>query len=253
MEEYNNKNNLIDRTGEEHITNEGYKITIKEYRGCMDLTVIFENGYERVCTYNHVKTKNISNPYHKSVFGIGYYGVGKHKAKINYKNTRCYQTWVNIIERCYSEKRQEKQPTYKGCSVAEEWHNFQNFAEWFENNYRESFHLDKDILQKGNKVYSPNTCCFVPQEINGLLVKNNINRGEYPIGMSLHKKSNRVRVTHKRIGRIYTKTYDTIEESFQAYKETKEAYIKEVINKWEGKIDPKVYQALYNYQVEITD
>ena len=39
----------------------------------------------------------------------------------------------------------------------------------------------------------------------------------------------------------------------KAYKTAKEFYIKEVADKWKDKIDPRAYDALYKYQVEITD
>ena len=79
-----------------------------------------------------------------------------------------------MLERCYSQKTQEKHTTYKECSVSEEWYNFQNFAEWMDKNYNyetmQKWHLDKDILFKGNKIYSPERCAFVPQEINVLFL-----------------------------------------------------------------------------------
>lgn len=115
-----------------------------------------------------------------------------------------------------------------------------------------SWHLDKDILIKGNKVYSPDTCCLVPQEINILFVKCNINRGDLPIGVieingrfsSSVSKNNKIRHLGK---------FNTLEEAFESYKFAKEKHIKEVADKWRDKLDPRVYEAMYNYEVEITD
>ena len=119
---------------------------------------------------------------------------------------------------------------------------------------QEGFQLDKDILVKGNKVYSEDTCCFVPAEINYLIIKANRIRGKYPIGIYEDKQAGKFKVRisvggkQKHIGRYYCE-----KEAFYAYKQAKEAYIKEVAEKWKDKIDPKVYDALMQYDVEITD
>ena len=109
----------------------------------------------------------------------------------------------------------------------------------------------KDILIKWNKVYSPDTCCFVPVEINSLFTRTNSKRGKYPIGVCMNKSNGRFLATLK--SKKFSKSYNTPEEAFQAYKEVKENYIKEVADEWKDKINPKVYEAMYNYQVEITD
>jgi len=133
---------------------------------------------------------------------------------------------------------------------------FQNVAKWQEVNWKSwmdsSWDLDKDILKKGNKIYSPETCCFVPQEINKLLCKANSIRGKYPIGVK--KSGNRFEAKlYIDNNPIYLDTFNTPEEAFQAYKIAKEAHIKEVADKWKGKITEPTYQALYTYKVEITD
>ena len=138
------------------------------------------------------------------------------------------------------------------CTVDERWHNFQNFAEWYYDNYIEGYHLDKDILFKGNKIYSPETCCFVPQEINKLFTKRQSKRGDYPIGVISNKKRF-ISIFTKEKKIFYLGSFATPEEAFIAYKTEKENRIKEIANKWKGLISDKVYQALINYQVEITD
>lgn len=241
------------RIGEKSITKEGYESELTEYFSKKNCTIVLSDGtvlYKK--WYRHFKDGKLKNPYHKSVFNIGYLGEGFYKTKALNKNTKCYNTWLGFLERVYSKKAQEKRSTYIGCSVYEKWCNFQVFAEWFTENYdpeiMQGWHLDKDILVKGNKVYSPETCCFVPQEINVLFTKNNINRGEYPIGVNRTRTKYNAIFKHHSLG-----MFNTPEEAFEAYKTAKEAYIKEVANKWRGKIEEKVYQAMYNYQVEITD
>lgn len=96
-------------------------------------------------------------------------GNGKYKSKIGQERTVAYERWRGMISRCTDVKYQERFPTYKGCSVCDEWRNFQNFAKWHEEHYPSdggSYHLDKDIKVAGNKVYSPTTCMYVTPSEN---------------------------------------------------------------------------------------
>ena len=166
-------------------------MVIVKYRTNRDVDIYFPE-YDWTAKnreYKGFKNGNIKCPYERRYFGVGYIGEGKYKVWENGKNTKCYKTWHNMLNRCYDEKFHEKYPTYIGCEVDKNWHNFQNFAEWYYNNYYEieggKMCLDKDILYKHNKVYSPKTCIFVPQTINSLFVKRDNNRGESVIGTSL--------------------------------------------------------------------
>lgn len=242
------------RVGEKHVTKEGYTIEIIEYFKWGDCTIRFEDGtIIKNKVHQAIKNGSIKNPLHKSVLGVGYFGIGKY----SYKNhPKIYTTWNSMLFRCHNENYQKRQPTYVGCLVVEEWHNFQNFAKWYEENfkpYMEDWHLDKDILFRGNKTYSPETCCFVPQEINSLFTKRQNDRGKSPIGVT--KLGNRftAKLSVNNKDRGYLGLFKTPEEAFQAYKTEKEKYIKEVVNKWKDQITREVYQALINYQVEITD
>jgi hypothetical protein len=249
----------IERLGESKLSNEGYKITIVRYGHCDDIDIKFENDvifYNR--HYNSFTKGNVSNPFHPTVFGVGYLGFGDYKSIDYDKSNLSGETWRGIIKRSYSNIFHIKNPAYKNVTVCEEWHNFQNFAKWYEENYNpetmENFHLDKDILIKGNKIYSPETCCIIPQEINNLLTNRVNKRGEYPIGVSFHKynKNYLAQISSNNIKR-HIGSFDSSEKAFQAYKIVKEEYIKELAEKWKSKITEKVYEALYNYQVEITD
>ena len=167
-----------------------------------------------------------------------------------------------MLNRCYDEKFHEKYPTYIGCEVDKNWHNFQNFAEWYYNNYYEieggKMCLDKDILYKHNKVYSPKTCIFVPQTINSLFVKRDNDRGESVIGTSL--KNGRYRVQcwsfDPETGKSkqeYFGYYDSQEKAFEIYKYYKEKNIKQVADYYKDKIPEKLYDGMYSYKVEIDD
>ena len=119
-------------------------------------------------------------------------------------------------------------------------------------------HLDKDILCKGNKVYSRENCIFVPQRINNLFTKNNKVRGKNPIGVTELPSGNyeaQCKDEYSKV--IYLGTYSTKEEAFRVYKEYKERVIKNVIDSYEGKIPEPFYsrlrEAMYSYKVEIDD
>lgn len=102
-----------------------------------------------------------------------------------------YQAWADMLNRCYSTKYQNRQPTYKGCSVSEEWHTFSVFKNWMEKQDWEGNHLDKDLLFEGNKIYSQETCCFVTRMVNNFTLDSGATRGELPIGVYWSKEKNK--------------------------------------------------------------
>lgn len=181
------------------------------------------------------------------------YGVGINDL-LYAENDRAYNYWNSMLRRCYSEYSLRLNPAYKGCSVCPEWHYLSNFKKWFDENYIEGYALDKDILVKGNKVYSPDTCCFVPQYINALLTNCKSKRGIYPIGVSKAGNGYSAQISYNK-NKGYIGYFDTPEEAFNAYKQAKEAYIKEVAQDChnDGKITKRVYDALMNWEIEITD
>ena len=249
------KDDMLNKVG---YNNNGERMTIVRYGGARDIDVQFDDGtIVEHKQYDNFKKGSIKNPMTPSLFGVGFMGKGRFKSKdANGKETKCYMTWRGMMQRCYNPTQQEKRPRYKGCTVCEEWWNFQVFAEWYYSHFyeieNEIMALDKDILCKGNKVYSPNTCVFVPVSVNSLFVKCDNSRGNYPIGTCKHKDKFEVFLC-KGDRRMYLGLYDTPEEAFQAYKHAKEQYIKEVANEYKDKIDPRAYEALMNYEVEIDD
>ncbi len=249
-EKYTSTATIYNRVGERYTTKEGYEIEIIKYKNSHDCDVLFLRGTHTVSSkyYREIINGSIKNPFHKSVLGVGYFGQGGFSSE---KNKKAYIAWVNVLQRGYYKEYKLKNPTYKDVTVCEEWHDFQVFAKWYEENYVEGWHLDKDILVKGNKTYSPETCCFVPREINNLFVVCNKNRGDLPIGV--RKEVGYSARINKKGKNIYLGTFDTIEEAFNAYKVAKEIYIKEIAYEWREQITEEVYQALINYQVEITD
>ena len=231
---------------------------IVRYKNSANVIVEFQDRfkYQIATTYNNFNRGDIKNPYDKTLWHTGYLGVGKYMAKENNIKTIQYTDWTNIITRCYKEKERKLHPAYEDCKVCDEWLNFQTFAKWYDANYYDvghgRMHIDKDILHKGNKIYSPENCIFVPQEINLLFVNRRNYRGEYPIGVN--KSGNKFTASYgANCKSIPLGTYDTQEEAFQAFKVAKEKHIKNVADKYKDKIPKKLYDALYAYQFEITD
>jgi len=252
----NNNSRFLNRVGEIHKNNNGEEFEIIEYINALNCTIRFMdvNKYtiENV-SYKRIELGKVKNPFALSVFGVGFYGgdtKNENKLSIN--------RWRYVLARCYNYIAQEKRPTYKDVTVCEEWYNFQNFSEWFKENWKpwmdSSWHLDKDILVKGNKIYSPETCCFVPNEINALFNTQKNKRGELPSSVTHIKNS----IKYRSMIRLYDKTFHlgvfiTPEEAFQAYKDAKEIHIKEIADKWREQVAEPCYEAMYNWSIEITD
>lgn len=237
----------MNRVGETNISNEGCKLTIINYNNNRDVDILIEGGIKNIIVKNRLVnflSGEIKNPYFPKQCGVGYLGEGKYKSRVNKELTIEYCTWRSMIRRCYSDSFHLKQPTYKDCTVDESWHNFQVFAEWFYENYKEGFQLDKDILIKGNKIYSPETCCFVPTRINTIFKKiggNNIGvRKRY----KLYECSIMIESKNIKVG-----NFNTIEEANKARKEVKEKYIKEVAEEFKHLINSRVYEAMCNWSI----
>lgn len=193
------------------------------------------------------------------IFGVGICDVEYSVIQEDGKVMLSYYTWRDMLRRCYSQSFQNKEPSYKDCMVCNDWLFYSNFKKWFDNplnGYKDGYCLDKDILIKGNKIYSPETCCFVPREVNSLLTNRKNHRGKYPIGVTEATRTNNYESAFYKNGkRVHIGTFKTTKEAFFAYKQAKEAYIKEVAQKYyeQGKITERVYQALLRYEIDIND
>lgn len=187
------------------------------------------------------------------------YGVATNDLEISVylddATKKAYDTWRLMLDRCYSSDFHKRQQSYKDCSVCNDWLLFSNFKKWFDVNYVSGYQLDKDILVKGNRVYSPQTCCFIPQRINSLFTKQSKAIRKGIVGVTERYNGKFLAYYTKNKKNICIGTYDTQEEAFEAYKMHKENYIKEIAQEYfdNGMITEQVYQALMNYEVEITD
>lgn len=256
--------NISDRLGEEKLNNQGSLMKVIEYNKSSDIVVEFQDKYKAKVntTYGNFKSGSIKNPYYPSICGVGMVGT-KYLSRINSIQLKEYVAWTGMLDRCFSENQKSTQPTYKDVTCCDEWLLYENFYEWLHK--QENFDklknikrwaLDKDILNKRNKVYSPDTCCIVPQNVNCLFLKREAERGNYPIGVHYTEEGFVARCRNPFTDRAEDLgIYSTPEMAFQAYKAYKEDIIKQVaeVEYRVGNITKECYEAMLNYEVEIDD
>lgn len=234
----NEKN--VNRFGSEMIIVNQYKVGDKKsYK--IDIYFPKYNYILKYREYGDFKRGVVKCPYDPSVCGVGYIGEGIYSCS---NDKKAYSKWVHMLGRCYDLSRQKEQPTYIGCKVCEEWYNFQNFAKWFYENYYEiegeKIELDKDILYKGNKIYSPETCMFVPKKINNLF-SGSLSGVYYDKGACKWRSRIGKNKKYKHLG-----YFDTYEEAYNIYRIEKQKAIDELINDYFNKIPDKQYEKLRN-------
>lgn len=260
------------RIGAENINNQGCPMIITEYINAHNITVKFLGEYECFIktTWNYFKNGGIDNPLYPSNCGVGYIGYTSTKDN-NGKKKDSYNKWSDMIQRCYNKKVLEKRPTYIGCEVCERWKCYEYFEQDYEElikrskfNYSTKLCLDKDILNKGNKVYSLDNCVLVCDEINKIFksVGNKTldlprgvtidSRGKYMICMNYSKQS-KMNLIRKNLG--LPTQYESIIDCFNAFKKIKELYIKEVAEEYKnlGLLEDRLYEAMIKWEVEMGD
>ena len=231
---------------------------IVKYNDTSNVEIQFVNtGFETVATLDNIRKGYVKDPYVQSVYGIGVSGT-KYQPTISGRNTKEYNLWKSMLRRCYSDAYQKKQPTYEGCEVSENFKSYEYFHEWCNKQIGfgvNGFELDKDLLIKGNKLYSEDSCVFIPADVNLVLTKRTASRGKHLIGVywSNTNKAFVARVAKNKGKQEYLGSFKTELEAFNAYKEAKEVFIKEQAEKWKGQIDPRAYEALMSYEVSIDD
>lgn len=231
--------------------------SVVEHVGADIVKVVFSDGFSYNVAKGNVRSGSIRNPNFPVLFGVGFQGVGNYLQH----NVKAYDYWAKMLQRAYCPIYKSEHPSYEGVIVCEEWHNYQNFAKWVTGQVgygSNGYNLDKDRLIKGNKVYSPNMCLLIPQELNKLVAAGSVRRGNSPVGTSTRPDLNgQYMARHSKTGSGRTETYlglfPTAELAFYAYKEAKESYIKERTEFWKDSMDIKAYQALMKYEVLITD
>lgn len=247
---------FINRIGEENVNFQGCKMKIVEYNDACSVIVEFQDEYRyrKKCAYKGFKNGSVKNPYDKTVYGIGYLGEGEYNKK---NSLLIYTEWQEMLKRCYDPYFINKQLTYKDCYVEKDLHCFQNFVKWWKDNeYKcngEKLHLDKDILVKGNKIYSKERMMLVPQRINNLFTKRQNYRGELPIGCTFRPNKKIQASCDNGNTKVYLGVFDDKRSAWLMYKINKELVIQSVADEYKDLIPKKLYDALYEYKVEIND
>lgn len=249
------------KVGDVFTNNQGCRAVVVQYKNYRDITIEFldEHKYQKVVQKRYLDRGGFDNPYFKSVCGVGFLGVGDFKTSekltnekgvVCYPHTKEYYIWSAMIRRCYSDDSLEKRPTYNNVNVCKEWHNFQNFAKWYKSQkkYGGDYHIDKDLISSDSKSYSPESACLIPSEINAVISIGYRHRVG-SIGAYKTKKGRYQCFFGKNGESFNVGTFDTEQEAHQAYVIAKEAYVKEVANKWRGRIDERVYEALMAWSV----
>lgn len=237
-----------------------YKVVT--YVDCKQIEVEFiSTGFRVWAASKEVRRGAVRDLLAKSVYGVGYVGVGEYEGTtlINgkKKNSPAYEVWIGILKRCYSENAntRKRHSTYADVSVCEEWLCFQNFAKWYYNNLPSysSPEVDKDLRVIGSRVYSPETCSFVPVEINALFTGPKDNR-ELQRGVHFCN-TKKLLIVQLQEGaktksgnkkQTYYGSFSSQEEAFAAYFREKKRHVIEVANRNIDKIHPEVYHNLVN-------
>lgn len=243
--------------GTVHKSNNFGEFEIIEYNNAYNVKIRFVNtGNEYTVRTSQIKNGEVRDPYIPTVYGVGITG-NKYPAKRNGKDLKEYKLWHGILERCYCPKSLEVRPTYKGCTVSDNFKNYEFFYEWCQEQVgfgNDGWQLDKDLLVKGNKVYGEDTCVFLPRELNSALTHRKNVDNNLPVGVLPVNKSKSYQAAIRIDGKTYhLGVYSTPQRAFQAYKERKEMSLMKLALKWGEHLDPRAEKALYNYRVEIDD
>lgn len=196
------------------------------------------------------------------VYGLGFNDNSIKARATNSRMTSEYRVWTDMLRRCTDEIL-IKRPTYLGCEVSENFKIFTFFHKWCneqigfnsKDDDDRNWHLDKDLLVKGNKIYSEDTCVFIPNKLNGILLNGKSQRGDLPRGVCWYEQGNCYRAQAHDINskKKHIGYYKTVNEAFIAYKFYKENVVKQVAEQYKSQIDPRAYKALIEYEVHITD
>ena len=226
-------------------------------RQYVEIEWLDEFSHVSVVKSTHLNAGKVYNPYARSMRGIGYTGVGDYLPSVGGKRTLEYDTWKGVFQRCYDEKHHEKYPTYSDCTLSDKWICFQDFAAWANKQVGwglPKWHLDKDLLVKGNKLYGPDTCIMLPERLNMLIINRSFFRGEYPIGVHWDSGRSKFKGQYKEFdGSLKSERFDNVDEAFCYYKNNRERVIKEAAELYKSQIDPRAYEALLSWEISIDD
>jgi hypothetical protein len=200
-----------------------------------------ESGYIRTCAIKHLKDGAVKDLYHPSIGGVGYVGEGSYKTRD--EDVVCYQTWLDMIKRCYAPKTKQAKRDYEDVYVCEDWHNYQSFAKWFYKYHVEGFRLDKDLQDLTKRCYSPETCTFLPVELNSFFT-GGLKRGIH------YNKKRRKWVAQCQNGELceksgkkkqtYLGAYEHEQEALEVYRDFKRDKLEVLLEKYKEYVTPEI-------------
>lgn len=240
--------------GTQFKTNFNGVCTVISYVNNKNVLVMFEDGTLVKCRSGNLKNGVVNNPNRPSVFGVGICDVKGVKCNQNKK----YQLWYSVLRRAYSDVYHKDKPTYKDVEVCERWKRFSSFSEdvekipFFEKSISDNYELDKDILVRGNRMYSPDTCCFVPRQINAVFGVKRKPDSDLPTGVAFNNKLKKYvcSVCQEGVKSQHIGVFKTSEEARAAYVEFKLKRLRGLAEQYKGQIDQRVYDALMNWNFE---
>lgn len=237
-------------------TIKGGDCVVLKYSGNTKVLVRFldGSGYEVEASLQALRNGFVKNPFHPRCFGVGFLGNSAPLERaIKGKSTKSYVRWNNMLERCFCPNRHNLNPWYLGTTVDSDWYNFDIFNKWHQiqtGNDISGWQLDKDLLSKTEKHYSPETCVFLPQKINAMLSYLEINViRDLPIGVHWNKQGKNFHVMTQENGKRKNHYLKDKQEAFNIYRDYKESTIISAAEQYRKLLDPKAYEALISYKV----
>lgn len=235
--------------GDKFTDKNGFECEVVEYRSAQKIQVRYEDGYTQ-----YRSAFQLRKPFIK---GLQADSLKSNRRKPSPINKSLKSKHYAMVKRLYWDRDNIKNLSYSDSKLHTDWLDYTNFKAWAITEIGHEFsdwHIDKDILKKGNKEYGPDTCCFVPLRINILFTSRLASRGNCPLGVTQDPKSGRYKASCRDGKRkVHLGSHATPEDAFNVYKDFKENLIKSVAEEYKSVIAPKVYEALLNYKIEITD
>ena len=209
-----------------------------------------ETGYTTIVERQILIRGKVKDKKRATVYGVGVIG-DKYPCQVGGKRKLEYALWKGMLRRCYSPKEQAKNPTYEGCTVSENFKSYEYFYEWCQEQKGfglPDWQLDKDLLVKGNKVYSEDTCCFLPRVLNSAIANKRSEVNKIPIGVRKDKNGKFFGYCRVEEGRpIVSIPYDTIDEALEFYRTIRKEYVRRMARSYKKELSDKAFKALMLY------
>ena len=222
--------------------------TVIKYENARSIYVMFEDGTVTKVTGGNLCSGSINNPNRPTVFGFGINDI-----EVKDFTDKRYVLWHSIIRRSYSDVYHKNKPSYKDVNVSEEWRRLSNFIKDveklpnFDMALSENWEIDKDLLGDGKKLYSKETCCFLPRELNTLFTRESTKGLKK--GVFYNKRLNKFTSSINKGGKVrhHIGVYQTEAEAHLAYCKEKQKHLDGLILKYDDKLPENVKSKLKDW------